>query len=261
MVLRRSSSLTAAAVAFGSLALVALAGCSAEPAARPASAVPIPVLDAGGVCVGVKPPAEAWQAQPGPVRVDAGAPGDAGAAPDVADAGADASTHDGDAGASPLDPRALGAPMPRYALKDMQPLSCGFGATYGLPVFEGKVTAVVLLAGWCGFCQAQALKLEQLRVELAKESPDFQLVLVNKGDAIEQVTELTRRTSAPVLQDLPSVDAWNLHAGYKDDFFVYGRDGRLADYLYFGGPRDINLSTDAGYATVKATFRAALAQR
>jgi hypothetical protein len=240
-------------VAFG----LAYAGCSAETATRSAASVPIPVLDAGGVCVGVKPPADAWQAPPGPVRVDSGIADDAGSSSEPGDAGASSF----DASGAPLDPRSIGAPMPRYALKDMQPLSCGFGATYGLPVFDGKVTAVVLLAGWCGFCQAQALKLEQLRVELAKESPDFQLVLVNKGDAIEQVTELTRRTSAPVLQDLTSVDAWNLHAGYKDDFFVYGRDGRLVDYLYFGGPRDINLSTDAGYATVKASFRAALAQR
>jgi thiol-disulfide isomerase/thioredoxin len=151
--------------------------------------------------------------------------------------------------------------MPRYALEDKQPLSCGFGATYGLPVFEGKVTVVVLLAGWCGFCQAQALKLEQMRIELAKETSDLQIVIVNKGDAVEQVAELTRRTSVPVLQDLPAVDAWALHAGYKDDFYVYGRDARLADYLYFGGPRDINLSTEAGYATVKEAFRAVLAKR
>ncbi len=240
---------------------LALAGCSASPTAKPVSAVPIPVLDAGGVCVGVKPPSSAWQASPGPLR-PAGGLVDASAAPDAEDAGsgADAAPAD-DAGGAPLDPRTLGAPMPRYALEDKQPLSCGFGATYGLPVFEGKVTVVVLLAGWCGFCQAQALKLEQMRIELAKETSDLQIVIVNKGDAVEQVAELTRRTSVPVLQDLPAVDAWALHAGYKDDFYIYGRDARLADYLYFGGPRDINLSTEAGYATVKEAFRAVLAKR
>jgi thiol-disulfide isomerase/thioredoxin len=256
MVRRRASSLQASV-----LTALALVGCSAEPAPRRASAVPIPVLDAGGVCVGVAPPAEAWQAQPGPVRADGGAT-DAGAPSEPSDASDAAPADDGGAGGGPpMDPRTVGAPMPRYALRDTQPLSCGFGATYGLPVFEGKVTAVVLLAGWCGFCQAQALKLEQLRIELAKESKDLQIVIVNKADAVDQVAELTRRTSVPVLQDLPSVDAWNLHAGYKDDFYVYGRDGRLADFLYFGGPRDINLSTEAGYATVKEAFRAVLAKR
>jgi thiol-disulfide isomerase/thioredoxin len=242
--------------------VLAVSGCSDPIAARSASpAVPIPVLDAGGVCVGVRPPAEAWRASPGPERFDGGTDSGAGPLAEPADAGADAALLEAGADGSELDPRTVGAPMPRYALEDMQPLSCGFGATYGLPVFEGKVTAVVLLAGWCGFCQAQALKLEQMRVELAKESKDFQIVIVNKGDAVEQVSELTRRTSVPVLQDLPIVDAWNLHAGFKDDFYVYGRDGRLADYLYFGGPRDINLSTEAGYATVKEAFRAVLAKR
>jgi thiol-disulfide isomerase/thioredoxin len=221
------------------------------------------VLDAGGACVGVRPPASAWQAAPGPQRTDGGlADASFGLDASVAhDAGADANAASTPDGAAPIDPRSLGAPMPRYALEDKQPLSCGFGATYGLPVFEGKVTLVVLLAGWCGFCQAQALKLEQLRLELSREARDLQIVLVNKGDAVEQVAELTRRTSVPVLQDLPSVDAWSLHAGYKDDFYVYGRDGRLADYLYVGGPRDINLSTDAGYATVKESLRAVLAAR
>jgi hypothetical protein len=42
----------------------------------------------------------------------------------------------------------LGSALPQFALTDQQPLSCGHKATYGLPVFAGRVTLVALLAGW-----------------------------------------------------------------------------------------------------------------
>ena len=210
-----------------------------------------PSGDASFACVGVTPPAAAWQDVPGPLRVDAGSevPGSPPAPGDAGDAEV------------PVDPRIVGAPMPTYSLRDRQPLSCGFGAAYGLPIYRGKVTFVALLAGWCGFCQAQALKLEELRLEFARETTDLAFVVVNKADAAEQIGELTRRCSFPVLQDLPEVDGWALHAGVKDDFYLYGRDGVLADYMHIGGPRNLNLSTEDGYGAVRTAIRAVLAKR
>ena len=41
-----------------------------------------------------------------------------------------------------------GDPAPAWSLKDFQPQSCGFNGTYGMDVFKGKVTVVVLLASW-----------------------------------------------------------------------------------------------------------------
>jgi hypothetical protein len=42
----------------------------------------------------------------------------------------------------------MGAEAPAFAAYDFQPQSCGFGATYGLDVFKGRVTFVALFASW-----------------------------------------------------------------------------------------------------------------
>jgi hypothetical protein len=42
----------------------------------------------------------------------------------------------------------VGASMPSWQLTDYQPESPGFGKTYGLEAFRGKVTVVALLASW-----------------------------------------------------------------------------------------------------------------
>ena len=42
-----------------------------------------------------------------------------------------------------LDP-SLGAQAPAFAAYDFQPQSCGYGGTYGLDVFRGRVTFVAL---------------------------------------------------------------------------------------------------------------------
>ena len=206
-----------------------------------------------GVCIGIKPPAAAWSEKPGPIVGSTDASTDTDAE-DALDALSDAAS-DVDAVASdappPTDPHIVGSAAPGYALTDIQPLSCGYKATYGLPVYRGKVTLAVLLAGWCGFCQAQSVKLEQMRVELERAGKDVGFVIVNKADAADHQGELTKRCSIPILQDLDTVQAWTLHHnGSKDDFFVYDRDGKLADYLPVGGARDTNLSGD-GYAVVK----------
>jgi hypothetical protein len=42
----------------------------------------------------------------------------------------------------------VGAPVPTWQLADFQPKSPGYGKTYGLEAFKGKVTVVALLASW-----------------------------------------------------------------------------------------------------------------
>ena len=42
----------------------------------------------------------------------------------------------------------IGYEAPSFAAYDFQPQSCGFGATYGLDAFKGRVTFVALFASW-----------------------------------------------------------------------------------------------------------------
>jgi hypothetical protein len=118
-----------------------------------------------GVCIGPELSQEAWNAKPGPIieveeaAVD-GEDGDGAAdtgeaavdgdgAADTGEAAVDgeADTGEDDAGAQ-SDVTTIGEAAPVFALTDFQPQSCGFGATYGLEAFKGKVTVVVLLAAW-----------------------------------------------------------------------------------------------------------------
>lgn len=49
--------------------------------------------------------------------------------------------------AAPATPT-IGKAVAEFALPDVQPLSCGYKAHYGLKPFLGKVTVVALLASW-----------------------------------------------------------------------------------------------------------------
>ena len=99
-------------------ALAALAFACGEPSAQLAT-------DGGldpGTCVGVKPPMTAWATAP---RMREPLP----------DGGAEC-------------PTCIGAAAPAWQLGDFQTKSCGFGGTYGLEVFRGKVVLLALWAGW-----------------------------------------------------------------------------------------------------------------
>lgn len=195
-----------------------------------------------GPCVGPTPPKEAWSAKPGPVTGSA----------------ADAEVTDASDAAPGIAPAAIGSDAPLYALNDFQPTSCGFKATYGLPVFRGRVTVATLLAGWCGFCQSQAGMMEKMRVELEKAGVPVYFVAIHGADAIANQRELITRCSFPLLQDTDEVKAWSVHHhGVKDDIYVYDRNGKLADHLPFVGPRNINLLFTDGYDNLKNAILAA----
>jgi thiol-disulfide isomerase/thioredoxin len=157
----------------------------------------------------------------------------------------------------PAEPCAECAPA--WRLTDFQPRSCGFEQSYGLDSFEGHVTLVALLAGWCSYCQSQTVKLEQLQLELALEGYDVQMVTINGTTAnnADDQQELIDRCSFPLFQDVDEVGAWDLHGGGKDDLFIYAADGTLAQALPVEGELDTNLSTDEGYANVKQALIAA----
>ncbi|NVB40180.1 redoxin family protein [Pseudenhygromyxa sp. WMMC2535] len=180
-----------------------------------------------GVCVGVAP------------LID-GSETDADA-----DAGAESSADTDD----PVCPDCA----PAWALYDFQPQSCGFEQTYGLESFEGHVTLVAMLAGWCSYCQSQAVKMEQLRLELQLEGYDAQFIAINavSADNADDQQALVDRCAFPLFQDTAEQDAWGLHDSGKDDIFVYAADGTLSMALPIEGDVPTNLSTDEGYAAVK----------
>jgi hypothetical protein len=76
-------------------------------------------------CIGPTPPQDAWMAMAGPVYGGGGA-----------------------GGGIPIGTPTIGELPPPWLVPDVQPTSCGFGATYGMDVFTSTVTVAVLLAGW-----------------------------------------------------------------------------------------------------------------
>jgi len=74
---------------------------------------------------------------------------------------------------------------------------------------------------------------------------DFFVINATTGAA--QADDLLAKCRLPVLQDVDEVKAWELMDGVKDDFYVYGSDGKLAIHLPAGGAVSTNLSTDEGW--------------
>lgn len=102
------------------------------------------------VCVGAKPPQSAWAAEPGPllpVIEDEHATDGTDEPPPEASEEATEEATDAPDPPAPTEP-VLDAAPPAFQLTDFQPQSCGHEATYGLEVFEGRVTVAVLLAAW-----------------------------------------------------------------------------------------------------------------
>ena len=168
-----------------------------------------------------------------------------------------------------------GTEAPLWSLEDFHPASPRFGESYGLEVFEGSVTLVSLHAAWCGYCRTQALFMEQMLGELRAEGYAVEFVTVNKIDAadegyqqamIYQLGEQNEiqydeegeplyRCTYPLVQDTEEVNAWELHAGKKDDFYIYGADGRLSRYLPSGDESfSTRLSSAEGYSNLKGAL-------
>ena len=168
-----------------------------------------------------------------------------------------------------------GVEAPTWSLEDFHPASLRFGESYGLDTFQGTVTLVSLHAAWCGYCRTQALFMEQMLGELRAEGYAVEFITVNKIDAadegyqqamIYQLGEQNEiqygedgepiyRCTYPLVQDTEDVNAWELHAGKKDDFYIYGTDGRLARYLPSGTESlSTRLASAEGYNNLKSAI-------
>ena len=147
---------------------------------------------------------------------------------------------------------------PHWRLWDFQPQSCGYDQHYGLDSFEGHVTLVALFAGWCGYCQGQAQRMEAMRIDLRNDGYEVQMVAINavSADNDEDRLALSERCSFPLFQNTdleePWGGAWVAHGGGKDDMFVYRADGTLAAELPAGVEESpTNLGTEEGYDNVR----------
>ena len=117
--------------------------------------------------------------------------------------------------------------------------------------------------------------MEQMLGELRAEGYEVEFITVNKIDAadegyqqamIYQLGEQNEiqydaegepiyRCTYPLVQDIEAVNAWELHAGKKDDFYTYGTDAKLARYLPSGSDTlSTRLSTAEGYNNLKGAL-------
>jgi hypothetical protein len=135
---------------------------------------------AAGLCVGVNPGEAAFELSRSIAQAAAEALAREQALADARDAQGSGDTAEDDAGiadttdttddgardtaaveepppALPVEPctpdyldaeECIGYEAPSFAAYDFQPQSCGFGATYGLDAFKGRVTFVALFASW-----------------------------------------------------------------------------------------------------------------
>ncbi len=144
--------------------------------------------------------------------------------------------------------------IPLWRLRDFQRQSCGYEATYGADSFEGNVVVMAMLQGWCGYCQNQALNLDRMRIEFSTLGYDnvvFMAINGTSADNDEDRGKLLSKCAFPLFQDLEAINAWQLHAGKKDDIFIYDAEGKLAKSFQNFEETNTDLSTVDGYAAIK----------
>lgn len=153
--------------------------------------------------------------------------------------------------AQTLSPHEPGSSWPNWKLKDFQPNSPRFNETYGLDHFRGRVTFVALLATWCSFCRTQIEKMEEMQKEFADMRIEVNFVAINIASGVSEQNEFTSRCSFPLFQDSEAMDAFGLHKGGKDDYYIYNERGELSDFFPFQGHRESDLASPKGYANIK----------
>jgi hypothetical protein len=112
--------------------------------------------------------------------------------------------------------------LPTWQRKDVQPKSDRFGTSYGLEAYEGRTVVVILLEGYCSFCQSNSLVAQALRDELVAEKLDVEIVILGDPNA----EQFASKVALPIFED-PDKSAWNeMRAGaYKHDTFVFAPNG------------------------------------
>ena len=77
--------------------------------------------------------------------------------------------------------------------------------------------------------------MEKMRIELTAAGHDVGFLVINKIDAEDTQQKLLNQGSFPMVQDIAGVNVWQLMSGSKDDFYLFGKDGRLAKFLPVSG--------------------------
>ncbi len=151
-----------------------------------------------------------------------------------------------------------GKSSPLWLLQDFQPKSGSlFKTKYGPGQLRGKVLVVILVAGWCPYCQAQVGRMEALKLDLAAAGKEVNIVAINDIDAVSTQNELVSRTGIPLFQDASMANgktidsAWDLLGGKKDDVLIYDSSGTFAAHFQTGGGVNIDMQTTEGYANVR----------
>ena len=79
----------------------------------------------------------------------------------------------------------------------------------------------------------------------------LQKTAVAPDSGMPRVASLASKCEFPVFQDVSDVNAWALHEGGKDDFYIFDANGELTAYLPYGGDVNVSLGSQAGFANVK----------
>src|SRR5688572_6846454 len=152
------------------------------------------------------------------------------------------------------DPTESGAPAPTWTLTDVQPLSAGYGESYGLEAFHGSPLLVALLAGSCNTCVGIAAGLETLLQELLAEGLSVSFCAVNEATDLNPQL-LTDVCTFPVFQDDAATGAWAMHGGGRDDLFVYSSGATLVQFFDFpSGEPSGNPTSAEGRANLRSAL-------
>ena len=100
--------------------------------------------------------------------------------------------------------------------------------------------------------------MESMRIELEAEGHTVHFVAINDDRADEDQAGLIGRCSFPLFQDTAEVDAWGMHGGQKDDFFVYRPDGTLSAWLPRRGAVNTTLAIPEGRENLRQAIFDAL---
>jgi hypothetical protein len=95
-----------------------------------------------------------------------------------------------------------------------------------------------------------------MRSDFEQNGYAIKIVAINNKFAVTSQGSLAIRCTFDCLQDTEADDVWGLMGGQKDDFFIYREGGALAPggYLRFGAGVDTNLSTQAGYQSLRSAI-------
>lgn len=118
--------------------------------------------------------------------------------------------------------------MPQWSLKDVNPKSATFDQEVSLSDFKGKRIAVLLGAGWCASCVAQAEGMEKLKQQMGD---DMVFIVLHEKNSAADAPKMYKNLTIPVLQG----DGWALQKGNKNDGFFYASNGRQVGYFQGAG--------------------------